>query len=332
MRFDHYTTFFSSRYDLEVLNQNEQDILEGRLKNKKTGQVFSIVNSIPRFISEGNHYASNFGIQWNRFKTIQLDSHSGLTLTHDRFWNNTKWLQDDIRGKWVLEAGSGAGRFTEVLLKAGARVVSCDMSNAVDANFANNNGKYSGELFLVQTDINELPFGDEVFDYVFCYGVLQHTFDANLTYRSLFKKVRPGGRISVDIYREYGRPRFWIHYKYSWRKITTRLSPKTLLRIIQLYMPVWLPVNILLRKIPWGLGDQILYFIPIPCWNYYGKLDLTYRAILKWAVLDTFDALGAAYDKPKTLEEVRVMVESDENKFSDIFYGSNGIVANVQKR
>ena len=38
----------------------------------------------------------------------------------------------------ILEVGSGAGRFTEVLVTTGATVISCDLSSAVDANYRNN--------------------------------------------------------------------------------------------------------------------------------------------------------------------------------------------------
>jgi len=48
--------------------------------------------------------------------------------------------------------------------------------------------------------------------------------------------------------------------------------------------------------------------------------------------MDTFDALSPMYDFPKTLDEVREMVQSPENDFEEIFYGGNGVVANVVKK
>ena len=73
----------------------------------------------------------------------------------------------------VLEVGSGAGRFTEILLKHGAIVHSIDYSNAVDAN-AINNGHHEN-LTLVQADIRRIPFPKAIYDYVVCLGVIQHT-------------------------------------------------------------------------------------------------------------------------------------------------------------
>ena len=55
-----------------------------------------------------------------------------------------------MRGKNVLEVGCGAGRFTEVMLAAGARVFACDLSSAVEANYANCNSW--PEYFVCQAD------------------------------------------------------------------------------------------------------------------------------------------------------------------------------------
>ena len=48
-------------------------------------------------------------------------------------------------------------------------------------------------------------------------------------------------------------------------------------------------------------------------------------------MLDTFDALAARYDLPRTLEEVRTMAALPELKDVEVFYGSNGIVANATR-
>ncbi len=47
--------------------------------------------------------------------------------------------------------------------------------------------------------------------------------------------------------------------------------------------------------------------------------------------MDTYDQLGARYDMPKTLEEVQDMVDSSDNDTVEVFYGSNGVVANIGK-
>ena len=59
-------------------------------------------------------------------------------MSEDKFRAALPMALESIKGLKIIEAGSGAGRFTEVLLKYGAIVYSFDLSNAVCANFANN--------------------------------------------------------------------------------------------------------------------------------------------------------------------------------------------------
>ena len=272
-------------------------------------------------------YAGNFGLQWNAFRSTQLDSSTGLPLSFNRFWSNTKWKPKDLYGKTILEIGSGAGRFTEILLEAGARVVSFDLTNATDANWENNRDK--GDLFLFQGDLYKIPLPSNYFDYVFCFGVLQHTPDPNSAYRSIFSKLKPGGQISIDYYRRFKWPNVWATPKYIWRPITRRMDINKLLAVIRTYIPLWLPIDSILRRIPF-FGPRLLAIVPIPCWNYM-HLGLTRALRREWAIMDTFDALAAYYDYPKTISEVQVMIDAVENAESELFYGSNGIVANALK-
>lgn len=123
----------------------------------------------------------------------------------------------------VLEIGSGAGRFTEHFLAAGAIVVSVDYSFAIDANFANNASQ--GDALFVQADLYDLPFSDEIFDFVFCYGVLQHTPDPALAYARIVNKLRPGGRIFIDYYRKFFLPNVWSTPKYAMRHFVKSMPP-----------------------------------------------------------------------------------------------------------
>ena len=92
-------------------------------------------NGIPRFVADDG-YAESFGEQWNRWRRVQLDSVTGKPLSRARLFEGTRW-PEDLAGETVLEVGCGAGRFTEVLLDAGAEVWAVDASSAVDAARAN---------------------------------------------------------------------------------------------------------------------------------------------------------------------------------------------------
>ena len=137
MHIKDFKKYFSESFDLKNENLIGDLIENGVLIEKDSNKEIPIVNYIIRITSKEG-YVSNFGLQWNTFKSTQLDSFSGFPLTANRFWTNTKWKPDDLKGKTVLEVGYGAGRFTEIMLNSGANVVSVDMSNAVDVNYKNN--------------------------------------------------------------------------------------------------------------------------------------------------------------------------------------------------
>ena len=71
-------------------------------------------------ISKKSHYTNSFGYQWSIFDKAQLDSKTGINWSQDRF-RCTNWTDEEIYEKVVLEIGSGAGRFTEILLKKKAK-------------------------------------------------------------------------------------------------------------------------------------------------------------------------------------------------------------------
>jgi SAM-dependent methyltransferase len=272
---------------------------------------------------EDSGYNSSFALQWNRFRTNQIDAVNGTQLSLRRF-AEAGWEPGDLAGKRVLEAGCGAGRFTRILAEAGARLVTFDYSSAVDA-CRENNGRFSNAVFL-QCDIFDMPFLPGVFDYVFCHGVLQHTPDPKGAFMALSRLVAPGGRISIDVYRKDGLIRPWKS-KYLWRPLTTRMRPEHLLAVLEWFIPKWLPIDTLIKRIP-RLGNYLGSVIP--CWNYHFT-DLSKEQKRAWAIMDTFDALAPVYDNPVRLEDVRGWFTELGWSEVEVHPGGNGVVGNGRR-
>lgn len=169
---------------------NDSELLEGWLVTEDGHNRYPVRNGIPRFVPESN-YADNFGMQWNHFAKTQLDSHSGHSISADRFWLATSWNPDEMNGKWVLDVGCGSGRFAEVALSSGAHVVALDYSSAVDACYTNL--RHHGNLHVIQGDIYSLPFAPNTFSFVYSLGVLQHTPDVAKAFAALPPIVSGGG-------------------------------------------------------------------------------------------------------------------------------------------
>jgi SAM-dependent methyltransferase len=304
-----------------VQTEEYGEVKEGTLVDVSGKHIVPIRNFIPRFVTDAA-YTESFGDQWNRYRAIQIDGENKLKLSAERFYRWTCWKKDELCGLRILEAGCGAGRFTQVMLEAGAEVYSLDMSSAVEACWRTNAPHRN--LCLVQADIYRIPFRTQFFDRVFCYGVLQHTPDPRKAFLSLIQFLRPGGKIAVDCYIK-SRPLTRWTAKYLWRPITTRLSSQTLFRIVEWYVPKWLPIDTKLARVP-RIGGRLVGIIP--CWNYTGMVPLSPEQIRQWAILDTFDALAAKYDYPQTCSEVLAWFNEAGLANVEVRRGSNGIVGN----
>ena len=272
------------------------DVVEGLLACARCEAQYPIRRGVPRFVPPEN-YAASFGLQWNRFRRTQLDSYSGVPISRERFFRQTGWAPEALQGRRVLDIGCGAGRFAEVALSCGATVVALDYSSAVDACWANLGA--SPALHVVQGDIYRLPFKPGSFDFVYCFGVLQHTPDVRSAFMALPPQLGPGGRLAVDVYPQLRANVVWP--KYWLRPLTSRLGAERMFRLAE-RLVAWLwPLSLRVGRIP-GIGRKLRYAIPVV--NYEGIYPLSERQLRDWAVLDTFDMLAPAHDQPQSAETV----------------------------
>ncbi|MFA5148831.1 MAG: methyltransferase domain-containing protein [Candidatus Omnitrophota bacterium] len=265
---------------------------EGALLCGDCGKAYPVVRGIPRFV-ESQNYASSFGYQWNKFTAEQLDSYNGTNCSEKRLYSETGWSKDWMEGKWILDAGCGAGRFLDVASKSKAFTVGIDISNSVEG--AQRYLKGRDNVFLVQASIYKLPFRDSTFDGLYCIGVIQHTPDPAKTLGSLPRVLKKGGKIAVTIYEK----RRWTLFcgKYLVRPLTKRMNKKTLLFMIRLLMPVIFPITEVLFRIG-GLNKLFAFVIPVA--NYVDNKQLSIKQRYDWAIMDTFDMLSPYYDQPQT--------------------------------
>jgi 2-polyprenyl-3-methyl-5-hydroxy-6-metoxy-1,4-benzoquinol methylase len=278
------------------------------------GSSYEMRNGLPRFVALDN-YATSFGYQWNIHRRSQLDSHTGLPITRSRLFSVTGW-PEDMQGQRVLEAGSGAGRFTEVLVGTGANVFSFDYSNAVEANLANNG--HASNLVLFQGDIFNIPLEKNSFDKVMCLGVLQHTPDPEKAFRSLAAMVKPGGQLAVDAYTR----RFvsLLQWKYVLRPITMHMKPETLYKVVSKVAPSLIPTTKFLRRFGGRMGARLSPICE------YSHLGLSAEVNRDWAILDTFDMYSPAYDYPQSIASVTKWFEGAGFDNINVRFGPNGVV------
>ena len=95
----------------------------------------------------------------------------------------------------ALDLGSGSGRHLPLLAEHFSRVVACDFSRESLKPYS---GKGSAS---VQTALPDLPFADESFDFILCWGVL-HYLPENLiapAAMEIQRCLKPGGRVFLTL-------------------------------------------------------------------------------------------------------------------------------------
>lgn len=281
----------------------------------------NIKKSIPRFVESGE-YAEAFGLQWNRYRRIQLDSYSGTEISEtrvrrclgERLWNN-------IENKSVLECGCGAGRFTEILLGKGAYVTSVDLSDAVDA--CNENFPVGDRHRIAQADILALPFEPFQFDVVFCLGVIQHTPNPEKTIAALYRHVRPGGTLVLDHYTT--NLSYFTKTAPIFRVFLKRMSPERGLQCTEALVDFFLPLHKKTRNL--RLGQIMLSRLsPVLCY-YSAYPELDDKLQREWALVDTHDSLTDWYKWFRSPRQIRKTLEMLKLENIHTSTGGNGVEA-----
>ncbi len=274
---------------------------QGLLDNLAT--VFPYKNGAYRIVEDDN-YTQNFGYQWNKFAATQIDreQQKKSQVSYNRFFAVTEWNKENLKDKNILEVGSGAGRFSQIVLDhTEANLYSVDYSNAVEANYKNN-GHHQNRLQLFQASVYDMPFAKAQFDKVFCLGVIQHTPDVQKTVQSLIEMAKPGAEVIVDFYCVNG---WWtkVQAKYIFRPITKKWSNEKLLNKIEKNIDWMIAATTFFNKI--GIGRFINRFVPICDIKGTLPVGISKKEQREWCVLDTFDMFSPEYDQPQKIATVK---------------------------
>lgn len=246
----------------------------------RCGHDYPIIRGIPRFAASDG-YAKNFSFEWDIHRRTQLDASTEGASTR-RFEEVTGLRAAELRDKVVLDVGVGAGRFADVLGRAGARVVGLDLSNAIEV--AHENLAHMDNIALLQADLCSAPLRLESFDFIYSIGVLHHTPDAERSFRALVPHLKRGGSIAIYVY-----PRYGASWRISdfYRRLTTRLPHRFLYVLSHAAVPLYY-----LNHLPL-IGSLLRLLLPVshhPNW--------------RWRVLDTFDWYSPRHQSKHTYPEV----------------------------
>jgi SAM-dependent methyltransferase len=249
------------------------EIVSGQLVSPD-GRRYPITRGIPRLTLEHvsvdeERTIAAFGKQWDRFQALD-----GYMASADLFFEFFPMLTPgDIRGRTILDAGCGMGRFMSPMLELGAaRVVGIDYSASVE--HAQRRTAADPRASVVQGSILAPPLRPGTFDLVFSAGVIDHLDDPGRGVRELSGLLALGGRLAIWIYAREGNETY-LRFVKPLRDIGPRLPAAALHALSRtLAMPAWLHSRTLNRWV--GVRRDGTFRLPMAGYFQFAR-RLSYR-------------------------------------------------------
>lgn len=174
---------------------------------------------VSRLQTQGRHLAASAGNVFPEQKqTLESFDYQWDKLPVGRFMIQNEQFKKEVtgyvlqftglpepwfKGKKVLDAGCGQGRYSWGLSKLGAKVTAVDHSDAGLRRAKENCAEFPDLKTLKHNLLEPLPFQD-TFDLVWSFGVLHHTGNTYKAFRNIVPAVKPGGYLFLML---YGEPR-----------------------------------------------------------------------------------------------------------------------------
>jgi len=256
-------------------------------------------------LDKNDAYVDNFGKQWRDYRNVQIDSYNNFKISkeylNEMVFNNVSVLKD----KNILEIGSGAGRFTEYLVKYAKTCVSVDLSSSIYHNISRN----EENVTLIKADFNKLLI-DKKFDIIFCRGVLQHTPNPLYSLLKIHSFVKNDGYVFFDIYKisriGYAHPKYFL-----WRPLIKKIYKyEKFENFLKKRIEILLKLKRLVKKI--FFNSDFFSDCIIPIWDYKGKLDISNEKLKLWSIMDTLDGIYAKYDYPQSNRKIVNFLNSNK--------------------
>lgn len=181
-------------------------------RRRETNALYAMLYNLVHDLDNSLDYSARqtqgaFSTQWGEFE-------EGTYLIKSDPWfreNSVKILCEQelrirpewFRGKRVLDAGCGNGRWAYPLAKLGARYTAVDINEVAIAKTRELIAEFDIEKnFIVsplETVLEKLS-PSEPFDLVLSWGVVHHTRSFNASLDNLTRLVRPGGVLHLYLY------------------------------------------------------------------------------------------------------------------------------------
>lgn len=163
-----------------------------------------------------------------------------------------------IKGKKVLDVGTGTGRFAIELAKLGSKVIACDLSEKMLEIGRKKAKKDKVNVKFEKGDVENLPYKNNMFDVVVGIRIVMHLVDYKKGLKEMKRVVKRGGYVIFNIPNKLS----------VWAKLNKlfRIKKKVIKKIHPEYSPrsfSYIEIEYLLNKIGLRIVEKRgLFFLP----------------------------------------------------------------------
>ena len=115
-------------------------------------------------------------------------------------WHPAEFETFDITGKNVLEIGFGQGTDHLTMARRGGIMHGIDITKESKIITEKRFSLYGYKTDLTTGDVEEMPYEDNSFDFVYTFGVIHHTPDMQKAVNEIYRVLKPGGKCYFAVY------------------------------------------------------------------------------------------------------------------------------------
>jgi SAM-dependent methyltransferase len=191
------------------------------------------------------------------------------------------WIQprtvEDFRDKHVLDAGCGPGHHTRLVAPVARAVTAMDLNTG---DIARARLAAFQNIRIVEADIATYS-PNELYDVIYCIGVIHHTDNPDKTFANLKAMLRPGGLLIIWCYSREGNELVWRVVEPVRKYFLRHLSRPILGIISNVVTALMYPIVHTVYRLP-------LRFLP-----FYEYFENFRRLSFRRNMLNVFDKLNA---------------------------------------
>lgn len=203
---------FANAVKVQISSSIEDDVRRLRYESNYLQLEVSRLRSLVRYLTADiihdlpmqRQTKDSFNYQWASTSDGRwIDNHPEIREREPRLVCEYTGLDRAwFKGKKVLDAGCGSGRFSWAMASMGATVVALDQSSAGVKNTRDACEEFGSRVTVIQHDLTQPIDLVDDFDLVWSFGVLHHTGNTFGAFSNIQRMVKQRGYLFLMLYGE----------------------------------------------------------------------------------------------------------------------------------